>query len=113
MNVAEEIRRARRRAGLTQAALAARAGTSQATLSAYEAGRKQPSLPTLTRLLAATGSRLVVEPGIPDVVVPSATQRARSARALLDVLALAEALPSEHDAELRFPRLGSRAEVSA
>lgn len=35
---------ARRAAGLTQVELAKRAGTSQATLSAYERGLKTPSL---------------------------------------------------------------------
>ena len=62
MDAASAIRAARRRAGLTQGALAARAGTSQATVSAYESGRKQPSVATLDRLLAAAGSRLPVEP---------------------------------------------------
>ena len=108
MDVATELRRARLRAGLTQAALAARAGTSQATLSAYESGTKQPSVETLTRLLAGAGSRLAVERARPAVVLPSASQAAETARTLSDVLALAEALPSRHDPELRYPRLRSR-----
>jgi uncharacterized protein len=33
---------------------------SQSVISAYEAGRRQPSLPTLARLIGATGSRLEV-----------------------------------------------------
>lgn len=111
MDVATELRRARLRAGLTQAALAARAGTSQATLSAYESGSKQPSIETLTRLLAGAGSRLSVERGRPAVVLPSASQAAQAARTLSDVLALAEALPSRHDPDLRFPRLRSLPEA--
>lgn len=107
MDTAAEIRIVRERAGLTQALLAQRAGTSQATLSAYESGRKQPSIETLTRLLAACGSRLDVRRGQPDVVVPSASQSARTARVLSDVLALAAALPSQPGPELRFPRLPS------
>lgn len=37
------------------------ADTSQTAVSAYESGRKRPSVDTLERLLTATGSRLVVE----------------------------------------------------
>jgi transcriptional regulator with XRE-family HTH domain len=109
MNAATILRDARRRVHLTQAELADRAGTSQATLSAYENGRKQPSIDTLSRLLAATGSRLVAVPGRRPVTYPSAAQLAVSARALDDVLGLAAALPTEHDCELRFPRLGRSA----
>ena len=58
MEVAKTLAEARRRAGLTQSQLARRAGTSQATVSAYESGRKVPSIETFARLLAATGSQL-------------------------------------------------------
>jgi transcriptional regulator with XRE-family HTH domain len=54
------IRQARRRAGLSQRELAARAGTSHATLSAYERGRIVPSVHTLDRLLRAAGFESVV-----------------------------------------------------
>jgi len=40
---------------LTQAELAAAAGTSQPTIAAYEAGRKSPTLRTLRRLAEAAG----------------------------------------------------------
>lgn len=43
------------RRGLSQRALASRAGTTQAAVAAYEAGRRQPTVPTLYRLLAAAG----------------------------------------------------------
>jgi transcriptional regulator with XRE-family HTH domain len=46
---------ARARAGMTQAELAARAHTVQSAIAAYETGRRQPTLPTLYRLLAAAG----------------------------------------------------------
>lgn len=49
---------ARLDAGLSQRQLAARAGTSGATIAAYERGTKQPRLSTLRRLLAAAGGRL-------------------------------------------------------
>jgi transcriptional regulator with XRE-family HTH domain len=49
---------ARVEAGLSQRELAARAGTSGATVAAYERGTKEPRLSTLLRLLAAAGMRL-------------------------------------------------------
>lgn len=47
--------RARRARGLTQAQLAARSGTSQATLSTYERGLKSPSLKVASRILEEMG----------------------------------------------------------
>jgi transcriptional regulator with XRE-family HTH domain len=105
MNAATVLREARERAGLTQADLARRAGTSQAAISAYEHGAKDPSVETLSRLLAASGARLTVEPARATVVEPSAAQQRRTSRTLLDVLALAAALPTRHEPTLRFPRL--------
>lgn len=49
---------ARRRAGLTQSELGRRAGVSQSVVSAYESGARQPSVPMLSRLVAATGFKL-------------------------------------------------------
>lgn len=49
---------ARRRAGLTQTELARRAAVTQSVISAYESGARQPSLPVLERLVAATGLEL-------------------------------------------------------
>ena len=54
------LREARRRAHLSQVELARRAGVAQSVVSAYESGTRQPSLPTLTRLVAATGLDLDV-----------------------------------------------------
>jgi uncharacterized protein len=54
------LREARRRAGLSQVELAARAGVTQSVVSAYESGTRQPSLPTLRRLVAVTGMKLDV-----------------------------------------------------
>jgi transcriptional regulator with XRE-family HTH domain len=105
MDVAPRLRGARHRAGLTQAALARRAGTSQATISAYERGRKEPSVETLSRLLAASGVRLTAAAASAAVVPPTKTQLARAGRALVDVMLLAEALPTRHTPELRFPPL--------
>jgi len=58
MDGAALLRSARRRAHLTQGQLAARAGITQSVVSAYESGRRQPSVPTLAALIAATGFEL-------------------------------------------------------
>jgi len=62
---------ARRRAGLTQQVLAHRAGTSQAAVSAYESGRRSPSVDTLCRLVAAAGYEVRMRLAPPDTHVPS------------------------------------------
>ena len=59
MTGSELLRRARREAGLSQEALARRAGTSRATVSAYEHGHKSPTLATTERLLTAIGRQLI------------------------------------------------------
>lgn len=43
---------------MTQAELAASARTSQAAISAYESGRRSPSVETLSRIIAAAGFEL-------------------------------------------------------
>jgi transcriptional regulator with XRE-family HTH domain len=57
---------ARKRAGLTQAELAQKMGTTQPAVTRMESGRIQPSLRTLRRLAEATGSKLTIrlEPGL-------------------------------------------------
>jgi predicted nucleotidyltransferase/DNA-binding XRE family transcriptional regulator len=54
------LRQARKRAGLSQAELAARAGVTQSVISAYESGQRQPSIPALTRLIEAAGFQLML-----------------------------------------------------
>jgi transcriptional regulator with XRE-family HTH domain len=94
MNAAAAIREARLRAGMTQQDLARRARTSQATLSAYERGRKEPSVSTFSRILGAAGAELSVRPG------PFA-----NGHTLEQVIDLAALLPTRFEPELRFPRL--------
>jgi transcriptional regulator with XRE-family HTH domain len=55
---------ARQKAGLSQRELAASAGQTQQSISAYETGLKDPTLSTLKRLLAAAGfdMRIHLEP---------------------------------------------------
>jgi ribosome-binding protein aMBF1 (putative translation factor) len=58
--IAAELLRARLRAGLSQAELAARMGTSQSTIARLENGHTLPSTKTLLRCAEATGSRFQV-----------------------------------------------------
>jgi uncharacterized protein len=63
----ELIREARRRAQLSQNDLALRARVAQSAVSAYESGRRTPTLATLERLLSAAGHRLVLDSRRDDV----------------------------------------------
>jgi predicted nucleotidyltransferase/DNA-binding XRE family transcriptional regulator len=58
MDAAELLLEARRSAGLSQAELARRAGTSQAMVARYETGVASPTVRTLRRLLQVTGRDL-------------------------------------------------------
>ena len=58
------IAEARRRAALSQEALAERAGTSRTAVCAYEAGTKDPRAETVERLVEAAGYRLELVPSI-------------------------------------------------
>ena len=99
------IRDARQRAGLTQAELARRSGTSQATLSAYETMSRAPSSETLERILAAAGRRLTTEPASRPVLSPNQADLEERGRVLWDVLLLADALPHRRRGPLRYPPL--------
>ena len=66
------IRSARERAGLTQTAFADLLSIAQPTLSAYESGRRQPTIPTLLSMLDRSGYSLrleVVEADTHDAVL--------------------------------------------
>ena len=54
------LRQARKRAGLSQVELAARAGVTQSVISAYESGHRQPSIPALAALVDAAGYELAM-----------------------------------------------------
>jgi transcriptional regulator with XRE-family HTH domain len=99
MNAASSFRRARRRSGLSLRALATRAGTSHATLAAYESGRKVPTVGTLDRVLRAAGfvPEIVLTPAL-DAGDPSAR-----GRELIEALELAAMFPARHDPALTFP----------
>ena len=59
-----QLAEVRRVAGLSQSEWARVAGTSRPTLSAYEHGRKSPTLETVERLLAAVGQVLEAQPRV-------------------------------------------------
>jgi uncharacterized protein len=102
MTAALAIRTARLRAGLSKRALARRAHTSPAAIVGYEAGVRQPTLPTLRRILAAAGSYVDL------VVVPRATRpdAEQAGRRLAEVLELAEHLPRRRPPrDLAYPPL--------
>jgi uncharacterized protein len=95
------IRYARKRAAVTQATLASRAGEPQSVVSAYERGRRQPSAAALNRLIEAAGFQLIVVPAPRPALDPG-----RTASALADALALADMLPTRRrPSHLDFPRL--------
>jgi transcriptional regulator with XRE-family HTH domain len=79
---------------MSQGELARRAHTSRPTVSAYEHGRKSPSLVTAQRLLDQTGHELTTQPRIEFVertvargvvVVPTALPRLAARQALATV----------------------------
>jgi transcriptional regulator with XRE-family HTH domain len=96
------IQRARSRSGLSLRELARRAGTSHSTLSAYETGRKIPTVETLDRVVRAAGFAAAVDLE-PDVGGPDRGARGRE---LIEVLDLAAMFPARHARTLDFPRFG-------
>ncbi|HEX4219166.1 MAG TPA: helix-turn-helix transcriptional regulator [Acidimicrobiales bacterium] len=102
------IRAVRRRGGLTQAELARRAGTSQPVISAYEHGRRDPTIGTLRKLVEAGGERLEVDAVALGSDLPPPGDAQEHARRLLEVLTLADAIPARpRSPVLTAPRLVS------
>jgi transcriptional regulator with XRE-family HTH domain len=93
------IARVRRTSGLSQAELARRSGLQQSVLSAYEHGRRQPSVSALARIARSAGLELAVSP------LSDADALERSGRILVDVLGLADRMPSKPRGELAYPPL--------
>jgi uncharacterized protein len=61
LSAARLIRGAREQAGMSQTDLARRAGVAQPVISAYETGKREPSLPVLEKLINATGHDLLID----------------------------------------------------
>jgi transcriptional regulator with XRE-family HTH domain len=62
MQAGHSLRSARRRAGLSQRALAARTGVAQPTIARIERGHDDPRIGTLERLLCACDETIEVLP---------------------------------------------------
>lgn len=96
---AAQLQAARLRAGLSLRELAARAGTSHATLLAYEQGKKSPAITTFLRILEAAGfavdiqlsKRIREKDGIPR------------GEELEAVIKLAEQFPAKVSKKMNFP----------
>src|SRR6266508_4252595 len=86
------LRQARTRAGLSQRALAKRAGTSQSVIARIEAGLTSPTWDTLERLLAAANYEVSAQVE-PRVVVGS--------HMLEDVLRILQMTPEQRLDEVR------------
>jgi transcriptional regulator with XRE-family HTH domain len=101
VDAARTLRRSRLEAGLTLRALAERAGTSHATLAAYEAGRAVPRVDTLDRILRAAGYATDIE--VTRRADASEAQRRAKGDELRQALDLAAMFPARHSRRLRFP----------
>jgi transcriptional regulator with XRE-family HTH domain len=75
MALAQLVREARRRAGLSQAELAQRAGVPQSTVGRIESGAREPSAALVERLVRATGFELRIGLGDPDPATDSLFER--------------------------------------
>ncbi len=78
------LRDLRTKAGLTQAEVARRVGIPSTVVSAYECGRRQPSLDVVGRMIEALGFEIRFVRRLDPV---------EQGRKLAEVLRLAEALP--------------------
>ena len=107
MEPAELLRTARQRRGLSQAELAARAGTSQPVISAYERGRRDPTTGTLRGLITAAGERLELRLASEPPQIPPPSSPEEHATRLVDVLLLADAVGHGGRAPVTFPRIDS------
>ncbi len=95
----ELIGQIRRESGLSQVEIARRTGIHSSVLSAYEHGRRQPSVAALARIAAVSGQEVCV--GLPSI--ESSSERA--GKILAQVLDLAEQLPYRPRRELAYPPL--------
>jgi transcriptional regulator with XRE-family HTH domain len=75
MSVARIVREARRRAGLTQAALAERAGVPKSTVGRIESGARTPSVELVERLVRAAGLEITLGLSEPDPATDSMFER--------------------------------------
>jgi transcriptional regulator with XRE-family HTH domain len=98
------LRRTRRASGLSLREAASIAGTSHATLLAYETGKKIPSVVVFLRVLDACNVSVDI------VTEPRIRQRDGIPRGeeLVSVLRLAEQFPASAARQLPYPKLSQR-----
>jgi transcriptional regulator with XRE-family HTH domain len=101
MKAGSLVQEARRRAGLSQAELAERIGTTQSAVARLERGRSAPSAERLARIVRACGLELVPSLRPAD----DSDWSVASANLRLDV----DARVRQHRAALRFATAGRRA----
>lgn len=89
MNTSTLVRQVRETAGLTQAELARRAGTSQPAVARYESGESSPSVRTLERIVHAAGFRLRLSTEPSGAVADLAGDRMRRLRSARPAIARA------------------------
>ncbi len=101
MDFHEIVRAARRGAGLTQAALAQRVGTTQSAISRLERGHLSPTVRQLDRVLAACDTRLRIEleSGEPLSATPGTTSKS-TAKELFERDPVVEAYKKDVDRTL-------------
>jgi transcriptional regulator with XRE-family HTH domain len=104
VDAARTLRRARLDAGLSLRSLAMRAGTSHATLAAYEAGRAVPRVDTLDRVLRAAG--YTTDIAVTRRADGTEAERRAKGEELRAAIELAEHFPARHASRLRFPPFG-------
>ncbi len=75
MSISNIVREARRRAGITQAELAERAGVPKSTVGRIESGARTPSTEMVERLVRATGLNVSVSLSDPDPGTDSMFER--------------------------------------
>lgn len=103
------LEQARDAAGLSQAALAHLSGTSRPTLSAYEHGRKSPTLATAARIVAAAGFDLTLTPTVEFRDIAQDRGRPIAVPATLPRLPLEQALATvELPLHLNWSDIGRR-----
>ena len=93
----ELVHRLRKAAGLTQAELASRMGTTQSAIARMEGGRSRPTLETLEKLALAVGADLVVGVAAGLSENRSIAKLVRDGHAVLRSTAAAESVASDED----------------
>lgn len=104
MLAAKLLKNAREESGLSLRALARRAGTSHATLLAYENGKKVPGVDTLERIARAAG--FAVDLNLSRRIRGNAEYS--RGEELTDALELAAQFPSKHSRKMVYPAFARR-----